>query len=148
MEMYGEDGTVEIGSAVLLELKENENVIESGVPKFLRRLYSTCAARKLIIWRINKKASAVWSMTGSTIYPANSKAYSVMVAQAERNNAVAPPPIPCGAVMLINNEERGIIEEKAHNIVRHVGSSGPLSSLLVGRASSLDITMIDMGAVI
>lgn len=136
MEMYGEDGTIEVGSNVLLDLKDNEDLIQLGISKFLRRLYTTCDARKLIVWRVNDGVSAVWSMTGSMTYPANENAYSVMIGQAQRMDVNTPPPIPCGAVMLINNTERMCIEEQAYKIVKHTADR-------VG----LDIAMVDMGAV-
>ena len=141
MEMYGEDGSVEIGSTVLMDFKENETLIEMGVSKFLRRLYPTCDARKLVVWRINKSVSAIWSMTGSMAYPANENAYRVMMEQAHATNAQAPPPIPCGAVMLINNVERDIVEEQAYKVIKHA-----VGDLLTGR-SGLDIAMIDMGVI-
>jgi hypothetical protein len=65
-----------------------------------------------------------------------------MVAHAERQNSTVPPPIPCGAVMFVNNEERDVIEERAYNVVKHRSAS-----LLMGRADGMDISMVDMGAI-
>ena len=141
MEMYSEEGTIEIGSNVLVELAENEDMVSGAVGRFLRRLYHTCGARKIMIWRVTSTASAVWSMTGGMAYPSNKQAYSVMIAHAERQSAAAPPPIPCGAVMFVNNEEREIIEERAYKVVKHKSAS-----LLMGRAEGMDISMVDMGA--